>query len=141
MWEMLQVFGLGFTSVFDQVLGGLPEQQGKQIFKAYLNALDEDPDAYRKDAEQMQKWAAEKKGTPPPPPPPHSLTLCPSKHKIFLGALGETGSYRPRYCKILWACVSSQKLPRLWSSKRWLVVARDILIFFRADACPKKFAI
>ncbi|KAK9861212.1 hypothetical protein WJX84_009589 [Apatococcus fuscideae] len=58
------IFGLGFTSVFDQVLGGLPAEQSKKLFKAYLNALDEDPDQYRKDSEQIGKWAAEKKGSP-----------------------------------------------------------------------------
>lgn len=62
----MQIFGLGFTSVFDQVLGGLPAEQSKKLFKAYLNALDEDPDQYRSDAEQMNKWAAEKKGAPAP---------------------------------------------------------------------------
>ena len=59
---LLQIFGLGFTSVFDQVLGGLPAEQAKKLFAAYLNALDENPDTFRSDAEQMQKWAVEKKG-------------------------------------------------------------------------------
>ncbi|KAK9862303.1 hypothetical protein WJX84_001196, partial [Apatococcus fuscideae] len=58
------IFGLGFTSVFDQVLGGLPAETSKKLFMAYLNALDENADQYRQDTEQMTKWAAEKKGSP-----------------------------------------------------------------------------
>jgi hypothetical protein len=44
----LQVFGLGFVSVFDQVLEGLPEQDKEGLFKAYIAAMGENSDTYRK---------------------------------------------------------------------------------------------
>ena len=43
-----QVFGLGFTSVFEQVLEGLPEADKEAIFAAYIESLDEDPARYKK---------------------------------------------------------------------------------------------
>lgn len=42
-----QVFGLGFVSVFDQVLEGLPEGDKGKLFSAYLDALGEDSAQYR----------------------------------------------------------------------------------------------
>jgi len=42
-----QVFGLGFTSVFEQVLEGLPEADKNAIFASYIGALDEDPAQYK----------------------------------------------------------------------------------------------
>ena len=42
-----QVFGLGFVSVFDQVLEGLPEGDKGSLFAAYLSSLDEDPKQFR----------------------------------------------------------------------------------------------
>lgn len=42
-----QVFGLGFVSVFDQVLEGLPEGEKGKLFSAYLDALGEDSTQYR----------------------------------------------------------------------------------------------
>ena len=44
---ILQVFALGFVSVFDQVLEGLPDGDRENLFKAYLSSLDEDPSKYR----------------------------------------------------------------------------------------------
>ena len=45
--SFLQVFALGFVSVFDQVLEGLPDGDRENLFKAYLSSLDEDPSKYR----------------------------------------------------------------------------------------------
>lgn len=56
--ELLQVFGLGFVSTFDQVLDGLPEEEQKTIFDAYIRALDEEPSKYRADAQRLETWAA-----------------------------------------------------------------------------------
>ncbi len=49
----LQVFGLGFVSVFDQVLEGLPEGDKGALFSAYIGSLGENGDQYR----QVQSWA------------------------------------------------------------------------------------
>lgn len=43
-----QVFALGFVSVFDQVLEGLPEGDKGTLFAGYISALDENPEQYRK---------------------------------------------------------------------------------------------
>lgn len=51
------VYALGFVSVFEQVLDALPADRDA-VFTAYVNALDEDPAQYRKDAEQLEKWAS-----------------------------------------------------------------------------------
>ncbi|KAK9828437.1 hypothetical protein WJX81_008526 [Elliptochloris bilobata] len=53
-----EVFGLGFTSVFEQVLEGLPEVEKEAIFTSYVNALGEDPAQYKKDAAKMEAWAS-----------------------------------------------------------------------------------
>ena len=45
---MLQVFALGFVSVFDQITEGLPGNGPADIFNAYMAALQEDPEQYRK---------------------------------------------------------------------------------------------
>lgn len=57
----VQVFALGFVSVFDQVLDGMPEDTD-HIFKAYIGALDEDAERYRADADKLGGWAKELKG-------------------------------------------------------------------------------
>ena len=43
-----QVFALGFVSVFDQITEGLPGEGPSDIFNAYMTALQEDPEQYRK---------------------------------------------------------------------------------------------
>ena len=43
----MQVFGLGFVSVFDQVLEGLPEGDKAALFSAYIGSLGENGDQYR----------------------------------------------------------------------------------------------
>lgn len=42
-----QVYALGFVSVFDQILDGFDGAEKEKIFKAYINALGEDPAKYR----------------------------------------------------------------------------------------------
>ena len=42
----IQVYALGFVSVFEQVLDALPADRDA-VFTAYVNALDEDPAQYR----------------------------------------------------------------------------------------------
>ena len=41
------MFALGFVSVFDQVLEGLPDGDREKLFQAYLSSLDEDSSKYR----------------------------------------------------------------------------------------------
>lgn len=42
------VFALGFVTVYDQLMDGYPSDEDKEnIFKAYVNALNEDPQQYR----------------------------------------------------------------------------------------------
>jgi hypothetical protein len=43
----LQVYALGFVSVFDQVLDGFDSADKDKIWKAYVQALGEDPAQYR----------------------------------------------------------------------------------------------
>jgi len=86
------VFALGFVSVFDQVLDGMPEDTD-HIFRAYIGALDEDAGKYREDADKLAGWAKELKSaselTPsedgndvslPPPPPSHPKMLMGKSH-------------------------------------------------------------
>ena len=49
-----QVFGLGFVSVFDQVLEGLPDGDKGSLFEAYLSSLDEDPKQFREARSSLQ---------------------------------------------------------------------------------------
>jgi len=51
------VTALGVCSVFDQVLGGLPEAERDAVFTAYISALNEDPKQYRADAAALEAWA------------------------------------------------------------------------------------
>lgn len=54
------VFALGFVTVFDQLLDGYPVPNEREvIFKAYVDALNEDPKIYRADAERLESWASE----------------------------------------------------------------------------------
>ena len=42
------MFALGFVSVFDQIIEGLPGTAAADIFQAYMAALQEDPEKYRR---------------------------------------------------------------------------------------------
>jgi hypothetical protein len=44
---LVQVYALGFVSVFDQVLDGFEEDEKTKIFTSYVEALGEDPAQYR----------------------------------------------------------------------------------------------
>lgn len=42
------VFALGFVTVYDQLMDGYPSDEDREaIFKAYVEALNEDPAQYR----------------------------------------------------------------------------------------------
>lgn len=52
------VFALGFVTVYDQLMEGYPSDEDRNaIFEAYIKALKEDPEQYRKDAQQLEEWA------------------------------------------------------------------------------------
>ncbi|CAI9757291.1 unnamed protein product [Fraxinus pennsylvanica] len=52
------VFALGFVTVYDQLMEGYPSDKDRDtIFKAYIMALNEDPDQYRADAQKLEEWA------------------------------------------------------------------------------------
>lgn len=58
------VFALGFVTVFDQLMDGYPSESDRDaIFKAYIAALNEDPELYRKDAKKLEEWAAAQSGS------------------------------------------------------------------------------
>ncbi|KAM3395487.1 protein THYLAKOID FORMATION1, chloroplastic [Capsicum galapagoense] len=52
------VFALGFVTVYDQLMEGYPSEEDRDaIFKAYIEALKEDPQQYRVDAQKLEEWA------------------------------------------------------------------------------------
>ncbi|KAH6785566.1 hypothetical protein C2S51_038021 [Perilla frutescens var. frutescens] len=52
------VFALGFVTVYDQLMEGYPSDEDREaIFKAYIEALKEDPAQYRADAQKLEEWA------------------------------------------------------------------------------------
>ncbi|XP_020576753.1 protein THYLAKOID FORMATION1, chloroplastic [Phalaenopsis equestris] len=52
------VFALGFVTVFEQLMEGYPNSEDRDaIFRAYIEALREDPEQYRKDARKLEEWA------------------------------------------------------------------------------------
>ncbi|KAL3332913.1 hypothetical protein AABB24_033127 [Solanum stoloniferum] len=52
------VFALGFVTVYDQLMEGYPSEEDRNaIFKAYIEALKEDPEQYRADAQKLEEWA------------------------------------------------------------------------------------
>ncbi|KAI7728367.1 hypothetical protein M8C21_015281 [Ambrosia artemisiifolia] len=52
------VFALGFVTVYDQLMEGYPSDEDREaIFQAYVNALNEDPQQYRADAQKLEAWA------------------------------------------------------------------------------------
>ncbi|KAG0504463.1 hypothetical protein KC19_11G160300 [Ceratodon purpureus] len=58
------VFALGFVTVYDQLMDGYPNDADRDsIFKAYISALNEDPELYRKDAKKLEEWAAAQSGS------------------------------------------------------------------------------
>lgn len=57
-----EVFALGCVNVFDQVLESLDEQSRKEIFQAFLGSLDETPEKFRQDAEELEQLAGKLSG-------------------------------------------------------------------------------
>ncbi|KAH0455083.1 hypothetical protein IEQ34_017007 [Dendrobium chrysotoxum] len=52
------VFALGFVTVFEQLMEGYPSSEDRDaIFRAYIEALREDPEQYRKDAKKLEEWS------------------------------------------------------------------------------------
>lgn len=56
-YQYSEVTALGIVSIFDQILDGLPDGEREAVFNAFVNALEEDPEKYRKDAAAMEEWA------------------------------------------------------------------------------------
>lgn len=61
-YEYNEVFALGFVSVFDQILESVDAEERAQIFKAYLGALEESPEQFRQDAQQLESSASQLSG-------------------------------------------------------------------------------
>ncbi|KAJ4813369.1 Protein Thf1 [Rhynchospora pubera] len=58
------VFALGFVTVYEQLMEGYPSNEDKdQIFRSYINALNEDPDQYRANAKKLEEWARTQNGS------------------------------------------------------------------------------
>lgn len=52
------VFALGFVTVYDRLMEGYPTEEDKEaIFRAYIKALNEEPEQYRADAQKLEVWA------------------------------------------------------------------------------------
>ncbi|XP_058779992.1 protein THYLAKOID FORMATION1, chloroplastic-like [Vicia villosa] len=52
------VFALGFVTIYDKFMEGYSSEEDREtIFKAYINALKEDPEQYRIDAKKLEEWA------------------------------------------------------------------------------------
>ena len=52
----LQVFALGFVSVFDQIMDGFDAEEKDAVWSAYIQALNEDPAKYRVSGGQVPVW-------------------------------------------------------------------------------------
>ncbi|XP_026663341.2 protein THYLAKOID FORMATION1, chloroplastic-like isoform X2 [Phoenix dactylifera] len=49
---------VGFVTVFEQLMEGYPSNDDRDaIFRAYIQALKEDPEQYRCDAQKLEEWA------------------------------------------------------------------------------------
>ncbi|KAK1326159.1 hypothetical protein QJS10_CPA01g01107 [Acorus calamus] len=58
------VFALGFVTVYDQLMDGYPSNEDREaIFRAYIQALKEDPEQFRKDAQKLEEWARPQNAT------------------------------------------------------------------------------
>ncbi|CAO2813299.1 unnamed protein product [Amaranthus hypochondriacus] len=87
------VFALGFVTVYDQLMEGYPSEEDRNaIFEAYIKALKEDPEQYRKDAQKLEEWARAQT--------PASLVEFSSREgeieeilKDIAGRAGENGSF------------------------------------------------
>lgn len=57
-YEYNEIYALGFVSVFEQILEGLPTDERKKIFDAYLQALGEQPEKFKADAAKLEQEAS-----------------------------------------------------------------------------------
>ncbi|KAG2498383.1 hypothetical protein HYH03_003642 [Edaphochlamys debaryana] len=57
-----EIYALGFVSVYEQILESLPESERAAIFTSYVNALGEDPERYRRDAQRIESAAGSLSG-------------------------------------------------------------------------------
>ncbi|KAI3457288.1 hypothetical protein Pfo_013951 [Paulownia fortunei] len=58
LYQYDPVFALGFVTVYDQLMEGYTSDEDREaIFKAYIEALNEDPSQYRADAQKLEEWA------------------------------------------------------------------------------------
>ncbi|PNH06627.1 Protein THYLAKOID FORMATION 1, chloroplastic [Tetrabaena socialis] len=53
-----EIYALGFVSVYEQILESLPEAERAGIFVAYVQALGEDPEMYKRDAARIEQAAS-----------------------------------------------------------------------------------
>ncbi|XP_077254037.1 protein THYLAKOID FORMATION1, chloroplastic-like [Tasmannia lanceolata] len=52
------IFALGFVTVYDKLMEGYPSNEDRDaIFRTYIQALNEDPEQYRIDAQKLEEWA------------------------------------------------------------------------------------
>lgn len=52
------IFALGFVTIFEQLMEGYPSIEDRDaIFRAYIEALKEDPVQYRNDAQKLGEWS------------------------------------------------------------------------------------
>ncbi|ONK74640.1 uncharacterized protein A4U43_C03F8570 [Asparagus officinalis] len=58
------IFALGFVTVYEQLMEGYPSDEDQDaIFRAYIEALNEDPETYRSDARKLEEWARAQNAT------------------------------------------------------------------------------
>eukprot|EP00195_Chlamydomonas_chlamydogama_P010548 CAMPEP_0202900416 /NCGR_PEP_ID=MMETSP1392-20130828/11552_1 /ASSEMBLY_ACC=CAM_ASM_000868 /TAXON_ID=225041 /ORGANISM="Chlamydomonas chlamydogama, Strain SAG 11-48b" /LENGTH=268 /DNA_ID=CAMNT_0049586799 /DNA_START=53 /DNA_END=859 /DNA_ORIENTATION=+ len=61
-YQYNEVFALGCVSVFEQILESMNADERAKIFSAYITALGEDPEKYRKDAAALESAASSLSG-------------------------------------------------------------------------------
>lgn len=57
-----EVFALGVVSIFEQLMDGYDTTEREKIFAAYITALGENPEQYKRDAAAMEAAAAQLSG-------------------------------------------------------------------------------
>jgi hypothetical protein len=57
-FHVAQIFALGLVSTFDQILEQMDDAARVEIFNAYIRALNEDPEVYRRDAAKLEAAAS-----------------------------------------------------------------------------------
>ena len=80
--------------MFDQILEALPSEERTEIFNAYIQSLDEDPEVYRRDAAALEAAASA------------SQTLTPDANgaevqKTLAGIAGQVAAGKFSYSKFV----------------------------------------